>query len=107
MSDAAHTPFDPTDSAALPSDAEKLMRHAAETVFNSPKAKLTAEPTTSAEARVAVARLRELLAAAPGVFVEALDGARAGAEVLSPDRLQGLAELVQNADDAGATWIRF
>jgi hypothetical protein len=54
-----------------------------------------------------VVRFRELFAAAPGVFKVALDGARAGAETLSGDRLQGIAEIIQNADDCDATSVSF
>ncbi|MCA1790619.1 MAG: ATP-binding protein, partial [Thioalkalivibrio sp.] len=65
------------------------------------------EPDTPALARVAVEQLAADFKDSPQAFVEALEGARAGAEVLSTDRLQGLSEIVQNADDAGASRVEF
>ena len=43
----------------------------------------------------------------PKTIAEALDGARSSGELLSSDRLQGLAEILQNADDASASEVRF
>ncbi|HMJ76686.1 MAG TPA: hypothetical protein VK507_11980, partial [Iamia sp.] len=63
------------------------------------------EPTTEAGARAAAEELAARFAALPRAVTSALDGARAGAETLSGDPLQGLSELVQNADDAGASEI--
>ena len=51
-------------------------------------------------------RLGELFDGLPRVIAEALDGARSSGELLSSDRLQGLAEVVQNADDANASEVR-
>ncbi|HEY0015550.1 MAG TPA: hypothetical protein VGC13_04500 [Longimicrobium sp.] len=65
------------------------------------------EPDTPALARVAVEQLAADFKASPQAFVDALEGARAGAEVLSTDRLQGFSEIVQNADDAGASRVEF
>ena len=42
----------------------------------------------------------------PKTIAEALDGARSSGELLSSDRLQGLAEILQNADDASASEVR-
>lgn len=83
------------------------VRRAVDALFQSPDLEPAVEPETRVLARVAVERLAELFAGAPGVFLDVLEGARAGAEVLSSDRLQGLSEIVQNADDAAATWVRF
>lgn len=43
----------------------------------------------------------------PAMVRKALRGAGKNAANLSHDRLQGLAELIQNADDVGATEVRF
>ena len=64
------------------------------------------EPEDGRTARAAVGRLGELFAGLPRVIAEALDGARSSGELLSSDRLQGLAEILQNADDANASEVR-
>ena len=64
------------------------------------------EPGDEIEARAAVHRLGELFAALPAKIQEALDGARRSGTMVSGDRLQGLAEVVQNADDAAASEVR-
>ena len=64
------------------------------------------EPRDEASARAAVRRLGELFSELPGTIAQALDTARRSGELLSPDRLQGLAEILQNADDAGASEVR-
>ncbi len=78
---------------------------AADALFHQPKSTPPFEPSSPLEAKAAVERFAHLFANAPGVFKAALDGAREGAETLSHDRLQGISELVQNADDAGATRV--
>jgi hypothetical protein len=84
-----------------------LATAAAEAVFNYPDAEPEFEPDDVASARTAVERLESLFASAPGTFTAILEGARNGAEVLSGNRLQGLSEIVQNADDAGANEVSF
>jgi len=84
-----------------------LAAAAVEAVFNNPDAEPEFEPDDVASARAAVERLESLFASAPGTFTALLEGARSGAEVLSGNRLQGLSEIVQNADDAGATEVHF
>ena len=64
------------------------------------------EPEDVRTACAAVQRLGERFATLPRVIVEALDGARSSGELLSSDRLQGLAEILQNADDANASEVR-
>ena len=64
------------------------------------------EPVDGRTARAAVLRLGELFADLPRAIAEALDGARSSGELLSSDRLQGLAEILQNADDANASEVR-
>ena len=64
------------------------------------------EPKDCKTARAAVLRLGERFAELPRVITEALEGARNSGELLSSDRLQGLVEIVQNADDAKASEVR-
>ena len=64
------------------------------------------EPPDLDSARAAVRRLGELFTELPGTIAQALDTARRSGELLSSDRLQGLAEILQNADDAGASEVR-
>lgn len=85
----------------------KLAAEAAEAVFNNPDVEPEFEPDDVASARAAVERLESLFASVPGTFTALLEGARRGAEMLSGNRLQGLSEIVQNADDAGATEVHF
>ena len=80
---------------------------AAEAVFNNPDGEPEFEPDDVASARAAVDCLERLFASVPGTFTALLEGARSGAEMLSGSRLQGLSEIVQNADDVGATEVRF
>ncbi len=84
-----------------------LAATAAEAIFNHPGTEPKFDPDDVASARAAVERLESLFASAPGTFTALLEGARSGAEVLSGNRLQGLSEIIQNADDAGATEVRF
>ncbi|WP_419913071.1 sacsin N-terminal ATP-binding-like domain-containing protein [Candidatus Poriferisodalis sp.] len=65
------------------------------------------EPADVPEARAAVERLRQLYRDLPGLISTALDAARASGAQLSSEKLQGLAEIIQNADDAGAAEVRF
>ena len=80
---------------------------AARLLFQDPRADIDFTPRNDDEARRAVEEFARLFETAPGVFKDALEGARAGAETLSHDRLQGLAEIIQNADDAGASYVGF
>lgn len=66
-----------------------------------------AEPADEAAAAAAVRRLSDRFADLPAAIRQALRGAERNAAQLSDDRLQGLAELIQNADDVGATEVRF
>lgn len=64
------------------------------------------EPRGAAATRKAVERFGELYADIEGVVQESLEGARAAAKQLSSDPLQGLSEVVQNAEDLGAREVR-
>ncbi len=80
---------------------------AARAIFDSPHAPLLHEPDGPAECREAVQTLAECFAGAGGTVADIVANARAAAQVLSGDRLQGLSEIVQNADDAGASTVLF
>ena len=85
-----------------------LAREAAEQVFNAKGSSSPSvyEPRTLLTARAAVRRLGELFELLPGSVADALEAAAGSGELLSSDRLQGLAEILQNADDAGASEVR-
>ena len=79
-------------------------RNAAEQVFeDSPP---SFEPTNINEAQAAVRRLGQLFEELPGLMKKVLVGAKSSGSQHSADRLQGLAEIVQNADDVEASQIR-
>ena len=89
-------------------DADPIARAvaAAEQVFDPRPGVTPYEPGDEHEARAAVQRLGELFSELPASIAEALDGARRSGTLVSSDRLQGLAEVVQNADDAEASEVR-
>ncbi len=64
------------------------------------------EPRDVETASAAIRRLGELFDKLPGRIRIALDAARDSAGLLSSDRFQGLAEIVQNADDVRASQVR-
>ena len=64
------------------------------------------EPRNPLEANAAVQRLGQLFEDLPGTITRVLEAASGSANLLSSDRLQGLAEIVQNAADAGASQVR-
>lgn len=82
--------------------AERVFHHEPGTPFLDPK-----EPRNELAAAAAVRRLGQLFAELPASIRQALRGAETNAGSLSDDRLQGLAELIQNADDVGATRVTF
>ena len=89
----------------------KLMARAveaAELLFDSEEASAVAayEPRNSAEANAAIRRLGQLFNELPGTITRVLEAASGSATLLSSDRLQGLGEIVQNADDVGASQVR-
>lgn len=63
------------------------------------------EPTDEHTARVAVKRFGKLFAELRGVPKTVMERARDSGDLVSSDSLQGLAEIVQNADDVEATEI--
>ena len=95
----------PADPAILTEERIAEARKAAEQVFDGKSP--TFEPNTVNEARAAVEGLQELFDKLAGSVKQALEGARSGGSLLSSDRLQGLSEVVQNADDCKATEVCF
>ena len=85
-----------------------LAEEAAELLFDTDKAGAVAsyEPRDIDEAGAAVGRLGQLFDNLPGTISRALAAASGSGNLLSTDRLQGISEIVQNADDAGASQVR-
>ena len=83
-----------------------LAVQAAKQVFDRPHADPFYEPANSTDAETAVRHLGELFAELPGSAALALEAARESGTLISGDRLQGLAEIVQNADDVDASEVR-
>src|SRR5262245_42286121 len=79
---------------------------AVDSLLENPKRDPQFEPRDEAAASAAVERFATGFASAAGWVRDVAEGARAGAETLSGDRLQGLSEIVQNADDAHARRVR-
>ena len=79
----------------------------ANAVFDRPRAPVDYEPSGPEEAAAAVETLGQRFDKGGGTLTEIIDNARAAAQVLSGDRLQGLAEIIQNADDAEASSVQF
>ena len=66
----------------------------------------TYEPRDVSEARAATRELGEAFERLSGVAKRVLDAGLSSGSLLSSDRLQGLSEIVQNADDVGASQVR-
>ena len=90
-----------TDHTALAEDAAKQLFYTKDSNFEP-----AYQPNDLRAAEAAVRRLGKLFEDLPGAITSALERARDSANLLSSDRLQGLAEVVQNADDVGASQIR-
>lgn len=80
---------------------------AVEALLSDPRTDPGIDVETAEQAARAVGLLDEGLQNGPGVFRLMAEGGQRGAETLSSDRLQVLSEMVQNADDMGATQVRF
>ena len=89
-------------------DGTVLAQEAATELFNDRSSDAVAiyEPKNSREAAAAVRVFGEMFDRLPGKISSALEDARESGSLLSGDRFQGLAEIIQNADDAGASEIR-
>ena len=96
------TEIEYTDRVALAEEAAKALFYTEDS-----SAAAGYEPLNSEEANAAVRQLAQSFADLPGAITRVLDAARDTGDLLSDDRFQGLAEIVQNADDAGASRLRF
>lgn len=88
-----------------PDDIERAAE-AARLVFKDRSA-VAYEPTGPLECLAAVETLIRCIEAAGDTFADMAEGALEMAGVLSDDLMQGVAEIVQNPDDAGATNVHF
>ena len=97
-----------TETSASDNDFITLAENAAEQLFNAKNGESppTYEPSDVQTACAATRRLGELFDELPGTVMSALKAARETGDLLSSDRLQGLAEIVQNADDVVASQVR-
>ena len=82
-----------------------LAEQAVERLFRD-EAAATYEPQNRQEANAAIRRLGQLFEELPGTITRALEFAGDSGSLLSSDRLQVLAEIIQNADDAEASEVR-
>lgn len=88
-------------------DQRDVARQVARTLWEKGiSAEVPIDPRTPEFADTALAELQQLRKGTPGILKDVLDGAEVGAAQLDVDPMHGLAELVQNADDLGATEIR-
>ena len=85
-----------------------LAERAAEQLFNARNGEALPafEPSDLQTAYAAIRCLGELFSGIPGAIASALDAARETGDLYSSDRLQGLAEIIQNADDVDASEVR-
>lgn len=81
--------------------AELLMEHGAKG-----NGLIAFRPQSVQAAAEAVGHLAKRLADLPGAVRDSLERGRNSAAMLSGDRLQGISEMIQNADDAGARQVR-
>ena len=97
-----------TERSGADDETITLAREATEQLFNARGSSIPSvyEPRSLLAARAAVRRLGELFEQLPGSVADALEAAGSSGELLSSDRLQGLAEILQNADDTGASEVR-
>ena len=97
-----------SETTATGTNPITLAEDAAEQLFNARDgdARTTYEPSIPSAARAAVERFAKLFAELPGAAAKSLDHSRGSGALLSSDRLQGLAEIVQNADDMDASQVR-
>ena len=100
------------DKDAMVADSPQIARaeEAALQLFNAKSSERDAisvyEPTGIIAARAAIRRFDQCFEELPGAAADALDAAGDSGELLSSDSFQGIAEVIQNADDVGATQVR-
>jgi hypothetical protein len=93
-----------------PEDAEQVLeaRRAARLVWSShPSAKDFKDPRRRSFADAVIGELGEELGKTPPLIQQVMAGAASAAEDLNVEPYQGLTEVLQNADDLGATEVRF
>ncbi len=91
----------------LKTDQKELARDAARALWEiGISAEIPPDPRTPEFADAALSELKRLRNSTPGILKDVLDGAEIGAAQLDVDPMHGLAELIQNADDLGASEIR-
>ena len=95
-----------SDAGLALTDRMAAAEEAADFIFDA-RGDTAFEPRNTQEANAAVRRFAERYEALPEKIRQAFDTARDSGELLSSDRLQALAEIIQNADDAGASEVRF
>lgn len=88
------------------SDVDLAREHAAKS-FSDPTEFNTQGPRTRAYALAALLELERLQKAGPPIIEALLDGGGHIARQLNSDAFQGFREVVQNADDLGASLVRF
>jgi hypothetical protein len=82
-------------------------REAAQRLYSEGLKAQIEDPLTAEFARAAVAEFSRLQREhTPGIYLEALEAAEAGAEDLNIDEYHGVIEVVQNADDAAGRELR-
>lgn len=85
-----------------------LGREAARLLWHDlPETERIHDPRTLEFASAMVRELATLLANSPGVVKKIMSGAAAAAEDLNVGQFQGLVEVIQNADDIGASEVKF
>lgn len=89
-----------------PTDTQRAVQSARE-IYRDPDTEPEYEPAGPEECAAAVEALAQEFANAGGTVAKIITNSRNAGKTLSDDPLQGLSEIVQNANDAGATFVRF
>ena len=95
------TPLQEIDDALAGKEAASLIWE------DDPASRQIADPRTPAFAQTAIDTLSHALSHAPGAMKRAFRTAAKSAAGLNVEPLQGLVEVIQNADDLDATEVRF
>jgi len=95
-------------SPLVDEERERAARAAAERVFEAEDGEEPdyVEPDDELTADIAVRHLKYLFSQLPGRMRTALASARASGDLISRDPLQGISEVLQNADDLGARTLQ-
>ena len=88
-------------------DLAKAGREAARVIWEQwDKAKVPPDPRQPEFANAAIDEFAQLLRGSSGVVRKLLEGAARGAEQLNVGDFHGVTEVVQNADDLRAKWVK-